>query len=149
MFIFCLCYEHTHVGMMCLCTHMQRPEEVPATRLSPVLADIAPEMTFDSGGYLRFNTRKHTWVSSCFLLWVYCLYLTLAPVQKVSLDTGCFSDTLALSPVATLFLFSVIYQYSVCLSLLSRPFLSVSIAHVITQEFIQLTCCCKHNLHSI
>lgn len=62
-------------------------------------------MTFDSGGYLRFNTRKHTWVSSCSLLWVYCLYLTLAPAQKVSLDTGCFSDTFALRPIATLLLF--------------------------------------------
>lgn len=118
------------------CTHMQGPEEVPATYLSPVLADTVPEMTsFDNRGIsdsIQGNTLAfplvHFSVST-----VYIWHWQLSRKSAWTLDAVV--DTLAFSPIANLFLFSVTYQCFLCLSSALPLPVSVAMAHVITQEF--------------
>lgn len=112
---------------MSQCTHMQGPEEVPATACLLYLLILflkwLPLMAVAISDSMQGNTLECPLILFSVST-VYIWHWQLSRKSAWTLDA--LVDTLTFSPIANLFLFSVTYQCFVCFSLLFCPFRSFS-----------------------
>lgn len=119
-------------GVACTNAHTcrgQRKSQQPACLLYLLILFLKwlPLITVAISDSIQGNTLEFSLVHFSVST-VYIWHWQLSRKSAWTLDAVV--DTLAFSPIANLFLFSVTYQCFLCLSLLSCPFLSVWPSHM-------------------
>lgn len=148
MFGFCLCYEHTHVGMH---VPMHTHAEARGSPSNPLVSCTCWYCSWNDLLWLWWLSQiqyKETHLSFLLFSSLCLLFISdtgTCPESQPGHWMLSLVDTLAFSPVANLVL---CYISIFCLSLFFCLAPSCQGGHsTCDHPSVQLTCCCKHSLH--